>query len=161
PLSYSAISAYKDCSYRFYMERVLRLGDKWRGGEAEEATATPSAREERAARGVAIHALLEWSQVNDWAEPPPALAREHGEAAGLGSEGETLRDPVRGGLQSDLFRERAPTAGATQAEVPMLLGVAGTVLRGSIDLLAEREGAPPLVVDYKTDRLDGSTPAER
>ena len=51
-------------------------------------------------------------------------------------------------------------AGATRvrAEVPILLGVGGTVLRGSIDLLVEREGAPPLVVDYKTDRLDGSEP---
>jgi ATP-dependent helicase/nuclease subunit A len=162
PLSYSAISAYKDCSYRFYMERVLGLGDKWRGDDAEEATATPSAREERAARGVAIHALLEWSQANGWTEPPPELARRHAEAADLGSESaESLLDPVRGWLGSDLFRGRVATAGATQAEVPMLLGVAGTVLRGSIDLLAEREGAPPLVVDYKTDRLDGSTPAER
>jgi ATP-dependent exoDNAse (exonuclease V) beta subunit len=162
PLSYSAISAYKDCSYRFYMERVLGLGDKWRGGEAEEATATPSAREERAARGVAIHALLEWSQANGWAEPSPGLARKHAEAADLDSEGaESLLGPVRGWLESDLFRERVATAGATQAEVPMLLGIAGTVLRGSIDLLVEREGAAPLVVDYKTDRLEGSTPAER
>jgi hypothetical protein len=43
----------------------------------------------------------------------------------------------------------------------LLLGVGGTVLRGSIDLLVEREGAPPLVVDYKTDRLDGAAPVER
>jgi ATP-dependent exoDNAse (exonuclease V) beta subunit len=163
PLSYSAISAYKDCSYRFYMERVLGLGDKWRGGEAEEATATPSAREERAARGVAIHALLEWSQANGWAKPSPELAHEHAEAVDLDSEGaESLLGPVRGWLESDLFRERVASAGgATQAEVPILLGIAGTVLRGSIDLLVEREGAAPLVVDYKTDRLEGSTPAER
>ena len=53
-------------------------------------------------------------------------------------------------------------AGATRvrAEVPILLGVGGTVLRGSIDLLVERDGEPPLVVDYKTDRLDGADPAE-
>jgi ATP-dependent helicase/nuclease subunit A len=48
-----------------------------------------------------------------------------------------------------------------RAEVPLLLGVGDTVLRGSIDLLVEREGQPPLVVDYKTDRLDGADPAER
>ena len=47
-----------------------------------------------------------------------------------------------------------------RAEAPLLLGIAGTVLRGSIDLLVERDGAPPLVVDYKTDRLDGADPAE-
>ena len=48
-----------------------------------------------------------------------------------------------------------------RAEVPLLLGIGGTVLRGSIDLLVEREGAPPLVIDYKTDRLAGADPAER
>lgn len=35
------------------------------------------------------------------------------------------------------------------------------MLRGSIDLLVEREGAPPLVIDYKTDRLNGAEPVER
>lgn len=35
------------------------------------------------------------------------------------------------------------------------------MLRGSIDLLVEREGAPPLVIDYKTDRLNGAEPSER
>ena len=44
--------------------------------------------------------------------------------------------------------------------MPILVEVAGTVLRGSIDLLVEADGAPPLIVDYKTDRLDGAEPAE-
>ncbi len=39
--------------------------------------------------------------------------------------------------------------------MPLLIEVAGTVLRGSIDLLVERDGEPPLIVDYKTDRVDG------
>jgi CRISPR/Cas system-associated exonuclease Cas4 (RecB family) len=42
-----------------------------------------------------------------------------------------------------------------------LLGIGGTVLRGSIDLLVEREGMAPLVIDYKTDRLDDGDPGER
>ena len=67
--------------------------------------------------------------------------------------------PVRDWLGSSL---RAELAGATRvrAEVPILLRAKGTVLRGSIDLLVEREGAP-LVVDYKTDRLRGEDPAAR
>ena len=52
-------------------------------------------------------------------------------------------------------------ASRVRAEVPLLLGIGDTVLRGSIDLLVEREGKPPLVVDYKTDRLSGSAPVER
>jgi len=183
PLSYTAISAYEECPYRFYMERVLGLAqpelhqisglaDRKVDAVRGEAVA-PSAREERTARGVAVHALLEWSQANGWAEPTAALARRHAVAAGLdpqGDEVEALLEPVRGWLGAELCGRiggepgATPGAGAvprTRAEVPILLGVGGTVLRGSIDLLVEREGAPPLVVDYKTDRLGESSPAER
>jgi ATP-dependent helicase/nuclease subunit A len=180
PLSYTAISAYEECPYRFYMERVLGLAqpelhqisglaDRKVDAVRGEAAA-PSAREERTARGVAVHALLEWSQANGWAEPSAELARRHAIAAGLDPQEEdakALLEPVRGWLGSALCGRiggdlgAAPSARATlRAEVPILLGIGGTVLRGSIDLLVEREGAPPLVVDYKTDRLDGSTPAE-
>jgi ATP-dependent helicase/nuclease subunit A len=156
PLSYTAIASYEECAYRFYMERVLGLGDRGRHFNriaVETATASaevePGQRDEAAARGAAVHSLLEWSAANEWREP-----EEETEAA--------LLAPVRAWLGSSLLRERVLTSGTTsRAEVPLLLGVAGTTLRGSIDLLVERDGAPPLVVDYKTDRLHGSSPAER
>jgi ATP-dependent exoDNAse (exonuclease V) beta subunit len=44
--------------------------------------------------------------------------------------------------------------------VPILLEVAGTVLRGSIDLLVEAGERPPLIVDFKTDRLAGHAPRD-
>ena len=173
PLSYTAISAYEECPYRFYMERVLGLGGSVRpssatgrertNGAPEESPATPSAREERSAQGAAVHALLEWSQANEWREPAEELARRHAVAAGLDPEktdAATLLEPVRGWLRSGLARGIGATATRVRAEVPILLGVGGTVLRGSIDLLVERNGEPPLVIDYKTDRLDGSAPSE-
>jgi ATP-dependent helicase/nuclease subunit A len=172
PLSYTAISAYEECPYRFYMERVLGLGghertsfrmaEKSASGVAEGSEATPSAREERTAQGAAVHALLEWSQANRWAEPSEELARRHAAAAGLDPERTDvtgLLEPVRGWRGSSLAAEIA-AATRVRAEVPILLGVGGTVLRGSIDLLVERDGEPPLVVDYKTDRLGASRPAE-
>jgi hypothetical protein len=64
-------------------------------------------------------------------------------------------------IGSPLREQIGIEAARTRAEVPLLLGVGDTVLRGSIDLLVEREGKPPLVVDYKTDRLGGDEPAER
>jgi ATP-dependent exoDNAse (exonuclease V) beta subunit len=172
PLSYTAISAYEECPYRFYMERVLglsgavgnssRIAAKTAYSTGDEA-AVPSAREERSARGAAVHALLEWSQGNDWSEPSAELARRHAGAAGLDPEATdvaTLLAPVREWLGSPLLREEIGRDGAkVRAEVPILLGVGGTVLRGSIDLLVEREGPPPLVVDYKTDRLGDDAPA--
>jgi ATP-dependent helicase/nuclease subunit A len=179
PLSYTAISAYEECAYRFYMERVLDLGgsepdpgerdsdlDRIAGQSAiTPGDARPSARQERAARGAAVHSLLEWSQAHGWAEPSLELARRHAQAAGLRPEAEDaleiLLEPVRGWLGSAL-RERLAAGGARlRAEAPILLSVGGTVLRGSIDLLVERDGEPPLVVDYKTDAIDGTSPAER
>ncbi len=172
PLSYTALSAYEECPYRFYMERVLGLPGRVAGlsglerqtgnsAEADEA-ATPSAREERTARGAAVHALLEWSQEHGWAEPSEELVLRHAEAAGLGTQlAADLLEPVRRWIGSPLRERIGEEATRTRAEVPLLLGVGDTVLRGSIDLLSEREGAPPLVVDYKTDRLGGADPAER
>ncbi len=189
PLSYTAISAFEECGYRFYMERVLGLPPaspagtlervrsslriaretaNSQGGGAEEGARIvgvegdegPSAREERSARGAAVHALLEWSQANGWREPTAELARRHALAAGLdlgAAEAEELLGPVRDWLGSPL-REEIAAASRARAEVPILLGAGGTVLRGSIDLLVERDDAQPLVVDYKTDRLRGEDP---
>jgi ATP-dependent exoDNAse (exonuclease V) beta subunit len=158
PLSYTAISAYKECPYRFYLERVLGLARSEQGPGVE---GEPSSREERTARGAAVHALLEWSQANGWAEPSVELAARHAVANGLGeSVGPVLLDPVEKWIGSPLRERIGSEATRTRAEVPLLLGVGDTVLRGSIDLLAEREGAAPLVVDYKTDRLGDADPAE-
>jgi ATP-dependent helicase/nuclease subunit A len=180
PLSYTAISAYEECPYRFYMERVLgiaggsagrvgtygRIASQNANWPEERIVTSPSAREERTARGATVHALLEWSQAHGWAEPPDALALRHAAAAGLdpGSEGlealgADLLEPVRRWIASPLRERISDGAVRVRAEVPLLLGVGGTVLRGSIDLLVERDGAPPLVLDYKTDRLDGADPA--
>jgi ATP-dependent exoDNAse (exonuclease V) beta subunit len=146
PLSYTAISAHEENPEDFRMKRVTDL---------------EPAREERMAHGAAVHALLEWSQENDWAEPSVDVATRHAVANGLPEgTGREMLEPVRQWLDSPLRRQIADESRRARAEVPLLLGLGGTVLRGSIDLLVEREGAPPLIVDYKTDRLDGTTPAE-
>jgi len=173
PLSYTAISAYEECPYRFYLERVLGI----QGSEPSSARLTgrdEPRQDEGTARGATVHALLEWSQANGWAQPSGELALRHAEAAGLTAspqEGplpghsrglaKELLDPVRRWLDSPLRQQIGEEATRVRAEVPLLLGVGDTVLRGSIDLLVEREGAPPLVLDYKTDRLNGTDPVER
>jgi ATP-dependent exoDNAse (exonuclease V) beta subunit len=160
PLSYTAISAYKECAYRFYMERVLGLTRIDEGAPSDDLALSQP--EERTARGAAVHALLEWSQANGWAEPSVELAERHAVANGLDVvAGPELLEPVRQWICSPLRERLGTEATRARAEVPLLLGVGDTVLRGSIDLLVEREGAPPLVIDYKTDRLGGADPAER
>jgi ATP-dependent exoDNAse (exonuclease V) beta subunit len=69
--------------------------------------------------------------------------------------------PVRAWLGSSFFSERVRDAESCRVEVPLLIEVAGTVLRGSIDLLVETGGRPPLIVDYKTDRVDGDEVGDR
>jgi ATP-dependent helicase/nuclease subunit A len=175
PLSYTALAAYDECPYRFQMERVLDLGTRVRPlspiapqsahADGAGSDGAPGARDEAAARGAAVHSLLEWSQANDWREPAADLIRRHAVAAGLDPGDrveEELAGPVRAWLGSAMLRERVLAADASaRAEVPLLLGVSGATLRGSIDLLVERDDAPPLVVDYKTDRLAGQDPAQR
>jgi ATP-dependent exoDNAse (exonuclease V) beta subunit len=124
PLSYTAISELRPSA----------------DDSAPREAGDDSEREERAARGIAVHELLEWSARNGWREPRAA-------AEPLG--------PVRAWLASDFFAERVRGA-PSRPEVPLLIEVAGTVLRGSIDLLVEESGRPPLIVDYKTDRVDGT-----
>ena len=152
PLSYTAISAHDPTERERTSPRI----------PSESAFAPDGdGREEGAARGIAVHSLLEWSQANGWREPPPDLARRFAHAAGLDSgagEAEAL-EMVQTWLGCGFFGERIRGAARSRTEVPILLSLARTVVRGSIDLLVE-SGGPPLIVDYKTDRLDGVTPAE-
>jgi ATP-dependent exoDNAse (exonuclease V) beta subunit len=151
PLSYTAISAGGAEEHPLAGDPALRgAGD----GPDEDRGA---------ARGRAVHSLLEWSQANGWQEPPPALVDRVSASAEVGDPGLARSDllaPFRAWLDSAFFSERVRGAARCRAEVPLLVEVAGTVLRGSIDLLVEDDESPPLIVDYKTDRVDGREPAE-
>jgi ATP-dependent helicase/nuclease subunit A len=155
PLSYTAISAHGEGSEERppASDRALRE----RGGE--ELTLTDGG----AARGRAVHSLLEWSQANGWQTPAPELLGRIAASAQEGGDfalaAEELLAPFNAWLGCDFFAGRVRDV-RSRAEVPLLIEVTGTVLRGSIDLLVEEEGKPPLIVDYKTDRVDGAAIAE-
>jgi ATP-dependent exoDNAse (exonuclease V) beta subunit len=149
PLSYSAIAAVEG-------HPPLRPIANDPSGEERAA---PRA-EAGVAWGTAAHSLLEWSQANAWREPPVEIVERFALAAGVGPEDSAgLLGPVRAWLGSALFGERVQGS-RTRSEVPILLEVAGTVLRGSIDLLVVTGENPPLIVDFKTDRLAGHAPRE-
>jgi DNA helicase-2/ATP-dependent DNA helicase PcrA len=155
PLSYTAISAHGEgpAERPPDSDRVLR---EQAGEERAEADGA-------ADRGIGVHALLEWSQANGWQTPPVELAQRiarSGEIAGSGLTEEALLAPFEAWLASSFFVERIRSAEKSRAEVPLLIEVADTVLRGSIDLLVEQQGQPPLIVDYKTDRVEGREIAE-
>ncbi len=150
PLSYTAIAAHgeQDRERLAESDRALREDGE---GQVEG---------DGLARGRAVHSLLEWSQANGWQPPSAEIVRrvldsaEVGDADGLSPE--SLLEPLNGWLASKLFRERIRPAANCRSEVPLLIEVAGTVLRGSIDLLVEEPDTAPLIVDYKTDRVEGA-----
>ena len=158
-LSYSALSAFKNCGYRFYVERVLGIGEPNVVSVDGDENAPPEVRR-RFGPGLAVHSLLEWSARNRWREPSAervaAALREQGldEDDGMSQ----VLDLTKAFLESSL-REQVADA-QVSPEVPFVLSVGDTLIRGSIDLLARKPDGSVLVVDYKTDRLGGRDPAE-
>jgi ATP-dependent helicase/nuclease subunit A len=159
-LSYSALSGFENCGYRFYVERVLGIAEPEVVAVDGDEPAAPEVRK-RFGPGLAVHALLEWSARNGWREPSDerlaAALREQGleeNDEGIGH----LLELVRALLSSELREEI--DGSAVRPEVPFVLSVSGTLIRGSIDLLVERPEGGVLVVDYKTDRLAGRDPKE-
>lgn len=145
-LSYSALDAFKRCGYRFYVERVLGVDPQ--GAQGTDGSGAEDAR----ALGTAVHAALEWSARAGWERPADerlkALLAREGAADGL----ERARRLVDGWLASPLCAEIG--AAALRPEAPFALPLAGTILRGNIDLLA-RSDQGPVVVDFKTDAVGG------
>jgi hypothetical protein len=118
-------------------------------------------RQRSLALGNAVHAALEWSARRAWAEPSDAdlhliMARE-----GLQADSEALQRlaSLLEGWKGSKMRKELAACDEVKPEAPFVLGLAGTVVRGKIDLLAE-SSAGPLVVDYKTDALRGTEPEQ-
>ena len=158
-LSYSALSAFENCGYRFYVERVLGIGAPEVIAVEGDGQAAPEVRR-RFGPGLAVHSLLEWSARNRWREPSPERVEAALREQGL-QDGEAKAQLIaltNAFLDSPLREELADSV--VSPEVSFVLSVGDTLIRGSIDLLAARPDGSVLVVDYKTDRLAGRDPAE-
>jgi ATP-dependent helicase/nuclease subunit A len=172
-LSYSALALYEGCGYRFYVERVLGARESLARASEDGADEPPEIPAELVEPGqsrglalgigTAVHAALEWSARRGWRSPPRELLTDLLGRQGLAGDAEALARAgrlVSGWLDSQLLAELAATPG--RPEVPFVVGLGETVVRGQIDLLVpagDDEGVPT-VVDYKTDALDGRAPAD-
>jgi hypothetical protein len=191
-LSYSAIAGYERCSYRFYLERALRLPGgamlepglrppRGRGdGVAVEPAPiggdeAPPATEPRAAdelnpllRGSLVHQLLEGLDFRRPRTPPAEEVAELIERNGAeprDSDVADLRDMVERFGRSELCRRLAaarrvrPELGFAFTVMPPETRGRSLLVNGFVDVHAEEEDRT-LIVDYKSDPLDGREPAE-
>jgi hypothetical protein len=158
-LSYSTLHEHDRCGYRFYVERVVGLGNS--GRDVAEGDGSPG-RDHALHFGNAVHELLRWSAEHRWAEPGDAIVEGALARQGLssGADARRCRELVAAWLSSDLAGEIAAGTASLQPEHPFLVELAGATVRGTIDLLVTRPGEPPLLVDYKTNRLTKRSAAE-
>ncbi len=164
PLSFTAFSEFAECPARFYAKRVLKVGmpDEW--NQPSDPSFQPQTGRNRGTRfGSAVHDVLEQLAGNGWRAPAgesieQALVRQ-GLKPGADFEGDVARasEMISGFLESELGKRVAGSGSA--AEVPLILRHQDVTIRGSADLISE--SSPPLIVDYKTNRLAGTSPGEK
>ena len=154
-LSYSALSSYARCGYRFHLERVAGLH------AIEEVV--PGADDHgdisALARGTVVHELLEDMDMATGSMPDDEVIAAAIEAHGGKATPAAVADARRlvEGFAASELRERLGRAQRVRAEVPFAFNLGSLLLTGYLDVLAEdADGA--LVVDYKSDALEGRTP---
>ncbi len=175
-LSYSGLEAYRRCGYRFYLERALRLPRPADSAADDAAVVHETGTDARlvegaipaVVRGSLVHELLENLDFAAPAPPAPEQVTEAIEAAGQpvrDHEVEEMRALIAGFASSQLAA-RIGGARRVRAELPFGFTLAtgegrSLLIDGIVDVHAIEAGGGVLVVDYKTDRLEGADPDAR
>jgi ATP-dependent helicase/nuclease subunit A len=177
-LSYSGLEAYDRCPYRFYLEKGLKLSARELEPESRDLAVPPEpvveGEDPRAAdelpallRGTIVHELLEGLDFGRPRAPDAAAVAAaiegHGATAGE-ADVEDVRQLVAGFVGSPLA-ERIGRSRRARAELPFAFtltppdaGGRSLLVNGAVDVHAEEDGAT-LIVDYKSDHLEGAEPA--
>ncbi len=163
-LSYSSLGEYARCGYRFYAQRVLGLPPVPEPRGAIEPSDGPRS---AADRGVLLHALLEGLDFRRPVVPGATVVSLAAAQAGLHpppgpAEADELAALVRRFADSELCA-RLGRATHTRREERFAFALSADpthpLIVGAIDVLAREPEGRMLVVDYKSDRLDGADPA--
>ena len=177
-LSYSGLAAYRRCGYRFYLDRALRLpppddgpARAARAGHGQDALPA-------VVRGVVVHQLPRGAGLRGPRGPSDERVAEAIEATGEPVRPDEVAD-VRGlvaGFVASPLAARIGAAERVHAELPFAFtldtgGGRSLLIDGIVDVHARtrdgqgRQGTSEpggaLVVDYKSDRLEGGEPADR
>jgi ATP-dependent exoDNAse (exonuclease V) beta subunit len=164
-LSYSSLESYRRCSYRFYLERVARLGLKT--AELADAAGEPVPEGlDKLKRGTVVHQLMEHFDFGRPRPPEPKDVEELLEAQDTpfdaDSDVEDIRRLIGNFARSELCA-RLAAAPRVRRELSFAFtlrphGASGASLlvNGVVDAYALERGAESaLVVDYKSDPVNG------
>jgi ATP-dependent exoDNAse (exonuclease V) beta subunit len=161
-LSYSSLGAYGRCGYRFYLQRLLRLPPV-QPPPRPDAEATPALAP--TTRGSLVHALLEALDFARPAAPEADAVRalaDQWDVELSNDEVQDIRDLVAAFAASPLCA-RLAAACRTRREAPFAFGLepggGGPLVTGFLDAVAVEPDDGILIVDYKSDRLEGAEPA--
>lgn len=160
-LSYTAMALHRQCGYRFYLQRVLRLPERREDRELAVRDEPPAGLDGRV-RGSIVHVLLEdldprrpgpWGPGGDPAEQA-ALVRAAAERAGAEPDDEQVAEMAGlvAGFAASPVAARLARARRVHREHTFALPLDGTLVNGIVDVVAQEDDGW-LVVDYKTDRL--------
>jgi ATP-dependent helicase/nuclease subunit A len=151
-LSYTSLSLFERCSYRYYAERVVGLRPADGSGQVPGQSGLAATE-----IGDAVHRLLELVELET--PSPPDLEQVRGWYPGVTDE-ELARIGafVRAYCDSELAARIAGLTGAA-VERPFAFEHDGVLLHGRLDVL-HREGGRALVLDYKTNALEDASPEE-
>jgi ATP-dependent exoDNAse (exonuclease V) beta subunit len=155
-LSYTSLTRYAQCPYRFHLERGLGLPEQEPPEHLRDAEAPVSALDLRV-RGTLVHELLEGLDLRADAALPDdelvrAVAAAH-EAELSEADVADLRELVAAFAGSAL-RERLSAARSVHREHAFAFALGdGPMLTGFVDVIAYEADGAALIVDYKSDRV--------
>jgi ATP-dependent helicase/nuclease subunit A len=154
-LSYSALSLFERCSYRYYAERVAGMQPvAWDDGGGDGRGALHPTE-----IGDAVHRLLERVDLADPRPPDDLEGLLHAWYPTITAvELEHVARHVQAYCDSTLARRIAALDGV-RVERPFAFELDGVLLNGRLDVLW-RSGTQALVLDYKTNALEGRETAE-
>jgi ATP-dependent helicase/nuclease subunit A len=157
-LSYTTLTELERCGYRYYLERILGLGEN---RSAARGRSSPEGLEARA-RGTLVHRLLESVDFKRPTAPSPGdvarVARELGLRLGRSEREEItalVAAPATGVASGSAPATRVAAAKSVRREHPFAfsLGPNEPLVTGVIDLLAREADGGWIVLDYKSDRV--------
>lgn len=162
-LSYSQLSDYAKCGYRFYLKRTLNLPDIAPPPALDEEELQTRSGIDPLVRGSIVHAALEDLDFSAPRAPGEEAVRALADTDLTDAEVAEIQDFVEAFARSPLcHRLTRATRITREAGFHFTLDPdgSGPLVRGFVDVYAAEPDGSHLVVDYKTDHVpEDTTPA--